>query len=212
MLPSEEAAAYRACTDDVTRARARERLAAAVRAYARQRIETCLRGRSLAGPSEIDDAVQLLSVRLTKRIVSAEIQPGGEDSYVFRAASNAATDVLRGRADARRNEVPHEHGVMDELANDDPFTRQLQAAESDARLNAIRSLLDRAPAPYRDVIVRHHLEGEPIESIVAAELALRRESVADHEARARAENVVHQRLSRAKRWLRKQLEEVKDAG
>jgi DNA-directed RNA polymerase specialized sigma24 family protein len=212
MLPSEEAAAYRACIDDASRTRARERLAAAVRAYARQRIDTCLRGRDGIGSSDIDDAVQLLTVRLTKRIVASEIQQGGEDSYVFRAASNAATDILRGRMDTRRHEVPHEHGVIDTFASDDPFTRRLQAAESDARLTTIRSLLDRAPAPYRDVITRHHLEGEPLESIIAAELAQRRESASDPEARARAENVVHQRLSRAKRWLRKQLAEADDAG
>lgn len=200
MLPSEEAAAYRACTDPVTQARARERLAAAVRHRVIEVLGRTLRGRAIAGASDLDDAAQYLTLRLVDRIVAGEIEYGEEDPYIFRAARNKATDILRGRADPRRVEVPRD--TLESSAAQDPFADRLAAGTATATLDRIESALADAPPAYRDVLVRLFLEDETRESLVDRELAARGEDPNDAAARRLAANVIDQRVARARRWLR----------
>ncbi len=205
MLPSEEAAAYRACTDPAARQRARERIATAVRLQALRGLRQTLRGRGAPIPDDLEDRVQPLAVKLTAMIVDGQIHRGDEDAYVARAARNAAIDVLRGRGDPRRAEIPHDAAAVATMAEVDPFARAMQAAESQGRLDAIDEALAHAPVAYREVIEHLHLRGASIDLLVERELATRGEAPTDPAAHKRAENVVHQRASRARAWLRKAL-------
>lgn len=200
MLPSEEAAAYRACTNDVTRARARERLAAAVRKRVVEVLGRTLRGRAIAGPSDLEDAAQYVTLRLVDRIVAGAIELGAEDHYIFRAARNKATDMLRGRADPRRFEVAGDR--LDATATEDPFADRLAAGEATADLDRIEAVLASAPPAYRDVITRLFFDDETRDSLVARELAARGDDPNDEGARGRAANVIDQRVLRARKWLR----------
>jgi RNA polymerase sigma factor (sigma-70 family) len=199
MLPSEEAAAYRACTDDVARAQARERLAAAVRKRVIEVLGRTLRGRAIAGQADLDDAAQYVTVRLVDRIAASKIEHGEEDRYVFRAARNKATDMLRGRADPRRFEIPKDQ--VDSAA-DDPFGDRLAADTATASLDRIEAALAEAPPAYRDVIVRLFLEEETRDSLVDRELVTRGQNPNDADARRLAANVIDQRVARARKWLR----------
>jgi DNA-directed RNA polymerase specialized sigma24 family protein len=201
-LPSEEAAAYRACTDAAGRARQRERLAGAIRALLQRRVATRLAGATIS-EDLLEHELVRVTLSLLAQVIDAELVPGEEDAYVRAAARNVAATALRR---TRRGPDVDRGASPDELPAPDAWEQSAAIVQRELEQTLVRELAAAAPDNYRVVLQEHYLGGTPLAELALQEhgrrLAAGQETVDDEGARRRAQDVIHQRAHRARQWLK----------
>ena len=202
-LPTYWAEKLRSATNDCARVFARRALATSIHRLAGERL------RAKRVPADVADAeANYLAYELGRRIEDGTVQPGLEDPYVRRCASNRAADYYRETSGVHsRCELREDH---EELADDRNPERLLsdyeEAAVLAVRVERLRALVASAPETHRAVLHEVYVKGTLIEvlaeQLLAARVVSGLERVADAAALRRARASVDQRLTRAREWIR----------
>jgi RNA polymerase sigma-70 factor (ECF subfamily) len=112
-----------------------------------------LRSRSRTD-ADAEDLLQEVFVRIHKQLPSLR-DPAKLQGWVYRIARNAVIDHYR----TRKEHVPLDF----ELESEDP-----QGRDAVDLTSTLRSFIAALPANYREPLVRHEFQGEPLQDIAAA--------------------------------------------
>lgn len=156
-----------------------------------------------------DDLAQAVTLSVLGRIVDGHVEPGFEDGYLAVAAKNRARDWHREASGVYEKTETYEEDFLQATGPDPYAVLELAEEESDKRALADRvaTVLQRAPARYREALVAVYLDGVPIDSLVDQELFRQwpwstdedRDPIAmRRKARARVDKL----LQRARDWVR----------
>jgi RNA polymerase sigma-70 factor (ECF subfamily) len=104
--------------------------------------------------ADADDLLQDIFVRIQKRLPGLR-DPAKLQGWIYRIARNAVIDHYR----ARREHVPLDF----ELESEDPEGRDLVDLS-----HSLRRFIAALPAQYREPLVRHEFQGEPMQEVATA--------------------------------------------
>lgn len=164
-----------------------------------------------------EDLAQAVTLTVLGRIVDGAVEPGFEDGYLAVAAKNRARDWHREKSGVYEKTEAYDEDFLATPTLDPHAALERKEEEKDTRALTERvvSVLEKAPARYRDVLVAVYLEGVPIDTLVEKELfrewpCLGAESSPDGPSvdndpiatRRRARARVDKLLQRARDWVR----------
>ena len=116
-------------------------------------LRTFLRASTRSG-ADADDLLQEIFIRIQKRLPTLH-DTSKIQGWVYRIARNAVIDYYR----TRREHLP----IDFELEDDDP------AGEDVVDLRpSLRRFIAELPANYREPLIRHEFQGEPLEEVATA--------------------------------------------
>lgn len=184
----------------------REALARAIRTIAFEDL-------SRRAPGLADDLAQTTALRVLRAFERGCTTPDRLPAYVLAAARNE----LRSHQRVARSTREELRESFDEVPPDEaagsPERDLGDAEEARDQADRLRAALPEMPAPYREAIVAHCVEGRPIDELVEEEVTARlardgrdpSDALARGAARLNARRTVDQRLSRGRAWLAKRL-------
>ena len=180
---------------------AEERLAAAVHAL------LLLSLRKHRVDTDAEDIAQEKVCGLVQCLMAGAATTGREEQYVWVAGKNAAIDDARRPYRRRLSSLTRDDGVERELPEGGSSLDQRHEVREQARWIA-HLLRERGPPrAYKEVLRRLFLEEVPLDDLVREELARPGRSGAVR-SEEQARNVVDQRISRARSWLRTRFADV----
>ncbi len=107
--------------------------------------------------ADAEDLLQEVFVRIQKRLPALR-EPAKLQGWVYRIARNAVTDHYRSRRD---------HAVLD-FEPGDPDTVDLEGRDAVDLTPTLRRFVATLPPEYREPLVRHEFQGEPLAEVAAA--------------------------------------------
>jgi RNA polymerase sigma-70 factor (ECF subfamily) len=107
--------------------------------------------------ADAEDLLQEVFVRIQKRLPELR-EPAKLQGWVYRIARNVVTDHYRARRD---------HAVLD-FDPDDPDAVDLEGRDVVDLTPTLRRFVAELPTEYREPLVRHEFQGEPLVEVAAA--------------------------------------------
>lgn len=176
--------------------RARERLAAVVR---RDALAVLHRLRDLSD-ADAEDVAQQATVRICRAIEQRMVERGREPGYVSACARYAATDFFRRRAIRRRFEV--NEPVEEEVPERAPGPEQAVLHKQEQRwLSTVLAILSESD---RELLLALVVDGS-LDSFIRDAVVAEGKDPDDPPTWLLFRNRLHQRVSRARRFLRSHL-------
>jgi DNA-directed RNA polymerase specialized sigma24 family protein len=207
MDPAKAAAAWRA----LQTTESREALARSLDAAVRQML------RAMRLPKyAVDEVSQETVMIVLECITRGQATPGNENGFTAICARNAGLRWFRRMRDDAMRFVPIDpaRASQPEIDSQTPAGEEEDlSAERLARVHAVLNLPS-MPATYREVLIAVYVQGRTVEDLVLADLTAQGITAGDKYPRefALAQNKFHQRLHRAKEWVRRRVEDAKGEG